>query len=44
MKAFGANPALNGMTLKGLVLVAAAAGLLVKTVALLMQVLFLGLG
>jgi len=32
------------MTLKGLVLVAAAAGLFVKTVALLLDALFLGLG
>jgi hypothetical protein len=32
------------MTLKGLVLVAAAAGLLVKAVALLLHGLFFGLG
>jgi hypothetical protein len=43
-KAFPSNPALNGMTLKGLVVVAAAAGLFVKTVALVLQALFLGFG
>lgn len=44
LKSFAGNPALQGMTLKALVLIAAAAGLLLKGVALFLHALLLGPG